>query len=91
MHLWKSSIAQSLKKVFSSTVLLNLDILLILIVPMAVGSGVLTTCNYKAREFGVRSGMAGYIAKRWYSINHTVYTSNSNNYRALPTTGVSSS
>lgn len=35
-------------------------------VPMAVGGGVLTTCNYKAREFGVRSGMAGYIAKREY-------------------------
>ncbi|KAH0610335.1 uncharacterized protein H6S33_011862 [Morchella sextelata] len=33
-------------------------------VPMAVGGGVLTTCNYKAREFGVRSGMAGYIAKQ---------------------------
>lgn len=32
-------------------------------VPMAVGGGVLTTCNYKAREFGVRSGMAGHIAK----------------------------
>ena len=31
---------------------------------MAVGGGVLTTCNYKAREFGVRSGMVGYIAKR---------------------------
>lgn len=34
---------------------------------MAVGGGVLTTCNYKAREFGVRSGMAGYIAKRRFS------------------------
>ncbi|PUU74073.1 hypothetical protein B9Z19DRAFT_1093711 [Tuber borchii] len=33
-------------------------------VPMAVGGGVLTTCNYKAREFGVRSGMVGYIAKQ---------------------------
>ncbi|CAZ80626.1 unnamed protein product [Tuber melanosporum] len=33
-------------------------------VPMAVGGGVLTTCNYKARGFGVRSGMAGYIAKQ---------------------------
>ena len=32
-------------------------------VPMAVGKGVLTTCNYKAREWGVRSGMAGHIAK----------------------------
>ncbi|KAF8471677.1 hypothetical protein BDZ91DRAFT_692591 [Kalaharituber pfeilii] len=33
-------------------------------VPMAVGKGVLTTCNYKAREFGCRSGMAGHIAKK---------------------------
>ncbi|TGZ76414.1 DNA/RNA polymerase [Ascodesmis nigricans] len=32
-------------------------------VPMAVGGGVLSTCNYKAREWGVRSGMAGHIAK----------------------------
>jgi len=32
-------------------------------VPMAVGGGVLSTCNYKARQFGVRSGMAGHIAK----------------------------
>lgn len=31
-------------------------------VPMAVGKGVLTTCNYEARKFGVRSGMAGHIA-----------------------------
>ncbi|KAI5784774.1 hypothetical protein EDC01DRAFT_663371 [Geopyxis carbonaria] len=33
-------------------------------VPMAVGGGVLTTCNYTARQFGVRSGMAGHIAKK---------------------------
>ena len=38
-------------------------LLTVLQVPMAVGRGVLTTCNYKAREFGVRSGMAGHIAK----------------------------
>ncbi|KAJ6262285.1 hypothetical protein Dda_3092 [Drechslerella dactyloides] len=31
-------------------------------VPMAVGKGVLTTCNYQARKFGCRSGMAGHIA-----------------------------
>ncbi|KAI5299373.1 hypothetical protein KEM55_002228 [Ascosphaera atra] len=30
-------------------------------VPMAVGKGVLTTCNYQARKFGVRSGMASFI------------------------------
>ncbi|KAA8913048.1 hypothetical protein FN846DRAFT_916487 [Sphaerosporella brunnea] len=33
-------------------------------VPMAVGGGVLSTCNYMARQFGVRSGMAGHIAKK---------------------------
>jgi DNA polymerase kappa len=31
-------------------------------VPMAVGKGVLTTCNYRARKFGCRSGMAGFVA-----------------------------
>ncbi|KAK6340920.1 hypothetical protein TWF696_009233 [Orbilia brochopaga] len=33
-------------------------------VPMAVGKGVITTCNYQARKFGVRSGMAGHIARK---------------------------
>ncbi|KAJ5175744.1 uncharacterized protein N7482_001621 [Penicillium canariense] len=33
-------------------------------VPMAVGGGVLSTCNYLARKFGVRSGMAGFVAKK---------------------------
>ncbi|KOS23343.1 DNA polymerase kappa [Escovopsis weberi] len=33
-------------------------------VPFAVGGGVLTTCNYVARQFGVRSGMAGFVAKK---------------------------
>ena len=32
--------------------------------PFAVGSGVLTTCNYVARTFGCRSGMAGFVAKK---------------------------
>ncbi|TQV96934.1 DNA-directed polymerase kappa [Cordyceps javanica] len=32
--------------------------------PFAVGGGVLTTCNYHAREFGCRSGMAGFVAKK---------------------------
>ncbi|KAJ2898344.1 DNA polymerase kappa subunit [Zalerion maritima] len=32
--------------------------------PFAVGGGVLTTCNYVARKFGVRSGMAGFVAKK---------------------------
>ncbi|KHN97706.1 DNA-repair protein, UmuC-like protein [Metarhizium album ARSEF 1941] len=33
-------------------------------VPFAVGGGVLTTCNYIARQFGCRSGMAGFVAKQ---------------------------
>lgn len=33
-------------------------------VPMAVGKGVLTTCNYVARKFGVRSGMASFVAQK---------------------------
>ncbi|KAG5975199.1 hypothetical protein E4U55_007797 [Claviceps digitariae] len=33
-------------------------------VPFAVGEGVLTTCNYVARRFGCRSGMAGFVAKK---------------------------
>jgi DNA polymerase kappa len=33
-------------------------------VPMAVGVGVLTTCNYHARKFGCRSGMAGFVAMK---------------------------
>ena len=32
--------------------------------PFAVGGGVLTTCNYVARTFGCRSGMAGFVAKK---------------------------
>ncbi|KIH94675.1 DNA polymerase kappa subunit [Sporothrix brasiliensis 5110] len=33
-------------------------------VPFAVGRGVLSTCNYVARKFGCRSGMAGFVAKK---------------------------
>ncbi|KXH53264.1 impB/mucB/samB family protein [Colletotrichum salicis] len=33
-------------------------------IPFAVGSGVLTTCNYVARKYGCRSGMAGFVAKK---------------------------
>ncbi|KAK1077997.1 hypothetical protein LTR33_007615 [Friedmanniomyces endolithicus] len=33
-------------------------------VPFAVGMGVLTTCNYHARKFGCRSGMAGFVADK---------------------------
>jgi DNA polymerase kappa len=32
--------------------------------PFAVGGGVLTTCNYVARTFGCRSGMASFVAKQ---------------------------
>lgn len=32
--------------------------------PFAVGKGVLTTCNYHARKFGCRSGMAGFVARK---------------------------
>ncbi|KAJ4291483.1 hypothetical protein N0V88_006080 [Collariella sp. IMI 366227] len=32
--------------------------------PFAVGGGVLTTCNYVARNYGCRSGMAGFVAKK---------------------------
>ena len=33
-------------------------------IPFAVGGGVLSTCNYAARKYGCRSGMAGFVAKR---------------------------
>lgn len=33
-------------------------------VPFGVGGGVLTTCNYHARKYGCRSGMAGFVAKK---------------------------
>ena len=33
-------------------------------VPFAVGKGVLTTCNYHARKYGCRSGMAGFVAMK---------------------------
>ena len=33
-------------------------------VPMAVGQGVVTTCNYEARKYGVRSAMSGFVAKK---------------------------
>lgn len=32
--------------------------------PFAVGTGVLTTCNYVARKYGCRSGMASFVAKK---------------------------
>jgi len=58
-------------------------------VPMAVGKGVLTTCNYLARKFGVRSGMASFVAKKLcpqlvlLSQNFEKYTAKANEIRAI--------
>ncbi|KAI5296276.1 hypothetical protein KEM52_004666 [Ascosphaera acerosa] len=58
-------------------------------VPMAVGKGVLTTCNYHARRFGVRSGMAGFIALKLcpqltlISPNFSKYTAKASEIRSV--------
>ncbi|KAI5306960.1 hypothetical protein KEM56_006111 [Ascosphaera pollenicola] len=58
-------------------------------VPMAVGKGVLTTCNYHARRFGVRSGMAGFIAMKLcpeltlISPNYHKYSAKANEIRLV--------
>lgn len=58
-------------------------------VPMAVGKGVLTTCNYVARKFGVRSGMASFVAKKLcpqlilLSANYEKYTEKAKEIRAI--------
>ncbi|KAL2826532.1 hypothetical protein BJY01DRAFT_255981 [Aspergillus pseudoustus] len=58
-------------------------------VPMAVGKGVLTTCNYEARKFGVRSGMASFVAKKLcpelvlLPQNYEKYTSKAQEIRAI--------
>ncbi|OQE35152.1 hypothetical protein PENCOP_c014G01422 [Penicillium coprophilum] len=58
-------------------------------VPMAVGKGVLTTCNYLARKFGVRSGMAHFVAKRLcpqlvlLPLNYDKYTAKAKEIRAI--------
>lgn len=58
-------------------------------VPMAVGKGVLTTCNYLARKFGVRSGMASFVAKKLcpqlvlLPMNYDKYTAKANQIRAI--------
>jgi DNA polymerase kappa len=58
-------------------------------VPFAVGKGVLTTCNYKARKFGCRSGMAGFVAKKLcpqlilLPINFDKYRSKAEEVRAV--------
>lgn len=60
-------------------------------VPMAVGKGVLTTCNYLARKFGVRSGMASFVAKKLcpqlvlLPQNYEKYTEKAKEIRAILT------
>ncbi|OJD14073.1 hypothetical protein AJ78_05550 [Emergomyces pasteurianus Ep9510] len=57
--------------------------------PMAVGKGVLTTCNYHARKYGCRSGMAGFIAKKLcpdlilIPQNYQKYTAKAEEIRAI--------
>ncbi|ORY02478.1 hypothetical protein BCR34DRAFT_574154 [Clohesyomyces aquaticus] len=58
-------------------------------VPMAVGKGVLTTCNYHARKFGCRSGMAGFVAMKLcpqlicLPLNFEKYTAKAQEIRAI--------
>jgi DNA polymerase kappa len=62
-------------------------------VPFAVGGGrgggVLTTCNYVARKFGCRSGMAGFVAKKLcpqlicLPLNHTKYSAKAEEVREV--------
>ncbi|ROV95848.1 hypothetical protein VSDG_05135 [Cytospora chrysosperma] len=57
--------------------------------PFAVGGGVLTTCNYVARKFGCRSGMAGFVAKKLcpdlilLPLNFDKYTAKANEVREV--------
>lgn len=58
-------------------------------VPFAVGVGVLTTCNYVARKFGCRSGMAGFVADKLcpelihLPLNFEKYTAKAKEVRAV--------
>ncbi|KAK5692917.1 hypothetical protein LTR97_010393 [Elasticomyces elasticus] len=58
-------------------------------VPFAVGMGVLTTCNYHARKFGCRSGMAGFVADKLcpglihLPLNFEKYTAKAREVRAV--------
>ncbi|KAL4882422.1 hypothetical protein BJY04DRAFT_41093 [Aspergillus karnatakaensis] len=58
-------------------------------VPMAVGGGVLTTCNYEARKFGIRSGMASFVATKLcpqlalLPMNHDKYSAKAQEIRAI--------
>ncbi|KAI7280092.1 hypothetical protein D0864_03228 [Hortaea werneckii] len=55
----------------------------------AVGKGVLTTCNYVARKFGCRSGMAGFVADKLcpqlihLPLNFDKYTAKAKEVRAV--------
>ncbi|CAK4029083.1 DNA polymerase kappa [Lecanosticta acicola] len=57
--------------------------------PFAVGMGVLTTCNYIARRFGCRSGMAGFVADKLcpdlihLPLNFDKYTAKAKEVRAV--------
>lgn len=58
-------------------------------VPMAVGKGVLTTCNYEARKYGCRSGMASFVAMKLcpqlvcLPQNYEKYTAKAKEIRAI--------
>lgn len=58
-------------------------------VPMAVGQGVLTTCNYEARKYGCRSAMAGFVAMKLcpqlicLPLNFDKYTAKAREVRAV--------
>lgn len=58
-------------------------------VPMAVGVGVVTTCNYEARKYGCRSAMSGFIAKKLcpdlvsIPLNFEKYTAKAREVRAI--------
>lgn len=57
--------------------------------PFAVGMGVLTTCNYQARKYGCRSGMAGFVAQKLcpelirLPLNFDKYTAKAKEVRAV--------
>lgn len=58
-------------------------------VPFAVGKGVVTTCNYVARKFGIRSAMAGFVADKLcpqlvhIPLNFEKYTAKAKEVRAV--------
>jgi DNA polymerase kappa len=58
-------------------------------IPFGVGKGVITTCNYEARKWGVRSGMAGFVAAKlcpnltFIPLNFAKYTAVAKKIRAV--------